>query len=184
MQSYSEPILDAQQRAFLRALPRTAARTIGGCRFFPCYATPMEPLFRYCPAEPVRWAAEVESLQADLVLTGHTHLPFTMDLGKQQIVNPGSVGQLKHGAPVACCALWEDGRVSLESRPYPVEETVGKIFTLPVSTEVCCRLAEVLRPGSPRRLRSCRKTTSPPGRRRPIDTRRRPLCWTDPCRSR
>ena len=147
MQEYTEPLLDADQRAFLRSLPRTAARTIDGYRFFFCHATPTEPLFQYRPAEPARWAQEVEGLQADIVLTGHTHLPFTMNLEKLQIVNPGSVGQPKHGAPMACYAVWEDGRLSLQSCHYPVEDTVKKILSLPVPMEIRNQLAAVLLSG-------------------------------------
>jgi protein phosphatase len=147
MQEYTEPILDTKQRAFLRDLPRTAARTIDGYRLYLCHATPTEPLFSYCPAEPARWAPEIGSLQADIVLTGHTHLPFTMDLEKLRIVNPGSVGQPKHGVPMACYALWENGRLSLHSRHYPVEETVKKIFSLPVPMEIRKQLAAALRSG-------------------------------------
>jgi len=147
MQEYTEPLLNADQRAFLRGLPRTAARTAGGCRFFLCHATPTEPLFRYCPAEPARWSPEIEGLQADIVLTGHTHLPFTMNLEELRIVNPGSVGQPKHGAPMACYALWDDGRLSLQSCRYPFEETVKKLHSLPVPMEIRSRLAAVLRSG-------------------------------------
>jgi putative phosphoesterase len=149
MQDCTESVLDTGQKAFLRDLPRTVVRTIDGYRFFLCHATPEEPLFKYCPAEPSQWAPEVGGLQADIVLAGHTHLPFLMDLERQRIVNPGSVGQPKHGAPAACYALWEDGRMSLQSRPYPVEETVEKILTLPVSTQARSQLAAVLRSGSP-----------------------------------
>ena len=149
MQNYTEPLLSVDQRAFLRGLPQTAARTVDGYRFFLCHATPTEPLFKYCPAERVQWASEIRGLQADIVLVGHTHLPFTMRLEKQRIVNPGSVGQPKHGSPMACYALWEDGDLSLRSRPYPVQETVQKILSLPVSTEIRSQLAEVLRSGSP-----------------------------------
>ena len=144
MQEYTEPLLDADQRAFLLSLPRTAARTIDGYRFFLCHATPTEPLFQYCPADPAQWAPEIEGLQADIVLTGHTHLPFTMNLEKQRIVNPGSVGQPKHGAPMACYALWENGRLSLQSCRYPVEQTVKKVFSLPVPREIRSQLAAVL----------------------------------------
>ena len=147
MQNYTEPLLNADQRAFLRSLPRTAARTIDGCRFFLCHATPTEPLFQYSPAEPARWASEIAGVQADIVLTGHTHLPFMMTVEKQRIVNPGSVGQPKHGAPMACYALWEDGRLCLQSRPYPVEDTVRKIFSLPVPMEIRRQLATVLLSG-------------------------------------
>ena len=144
MQEYTEPLLDADQRAYLRSLPRTAARTIDGYRFFLCHATPTEPLFRYCRAEPAQWAPEIEGLQADIVLTGHTHLPFTMNLEKLRIVNPGSVGQPKHGAPMACYAIWDDGRPILQSCRYPVEETVRKILSLPVPMEIRSQLAAVL----------------------------------------
>ena len=147
MQEYTEPLLDANQKAFLRGLPRTAARTIDGYRFFLCHATPTEPLFQYCLAEPARWAAEIEGLQADIVLTGHTHVPFTMNLEKLRIVNPGSVGQPKHGAPMACYALSENGRLSLQSCHYQVEETVKKIYSLPVPMEIRSQLAAVLLSG-------------------------------------
>ena len=149
MQDYTEPLLDADRRAFLRGLPRTAERAIGGCRFYLCHATPTDPLFTYCPAGPARWARETAGLQADLVLAGHTHVPFLMNLDGRRIANPGSAGQPKHGAPLACYALWEDGSLSLRSCPYPVEETVRKILAVPVPMGIRTQLAAVLRTGSP-----------------------------------
>ena len=149
MQDYTEPLLSLDRRAFLRGLPRTAQRTTGGCRFFLCHATPAEPLFAYCPAEPARWASETAGLAADIVLVGHTHVPFLTRLDERRIANPGSVGQPKHGAPMACYAVWEDGCLSLQSRPYAVEDTVRKILALPVPMEIRSQLAAVLRNGSP-----------------------------------
>ena len=149
VQNYTEPLLNADQRGFLRGLPRTAARTIDGYRFSLCHATPREPLFQYCPAEPARWALETEGLQVDMVLTGHTHVPFEMNLEKLRIVNPGSVGQPKHGAPTACYALWDDGRLSLRSCRYPVEDTVEKVRSLPVPMGIRSQLAAVLLSGFP-----------------------------------
>src|ERR1035441_5144446 len=60
MQNYTEPLLNADQRALLRSLPRTAARTVDGYRFFLCHATPTEPLFQYFPAHP--YGAPVQTL--------------------------------------------------------------------------------------------------------------------------
>jgi len=148
MQSYTESLLTADQRAYLRSLSRTAARTVDGCRFFLCHATPAEPLFQYCPAEPAQWAPQIADLHTDIVLTGHTHVPFVMSVAERQVVNPGSVGQPKHGFPMACYALWEDGRMSLRSCGYPVEETVGKVHSLPVPAAIRSQLAAVLRSGS------------------------------------
>jgi putative phosphoesterase len=148
MQSYTEPLLSEEQKAFLRSLPRTAARTVDGCRFLVCHATPAEPLFRYCLAEPAQWAPQIAGLHTDIVLAGHTHWPFLMSVEDRQVVNPGSVGQPKHGSPMACYAVWEDGRMSLRSCGYPVEETVGKVHSLPVPAAIRSQLAAVLRSGS------------------------------------
>jgi protein phosphatase len=149
MQDYTEPLLSADRKAFLRDLPRTAARAVDGCRFFLCHATPSDPLFQYCPAESARWTSEIEGVEADIVLTGHTHRPFVMNLEDRQIVNPGSVGQPKHGSPLACYALWEDGRLFLRSCRYPVEATVKKAYSLPVPMEIRSQLSAVLLSGSP-----------------------------------
>jgi predicted phosphodiesterase len=88
-------------------------------------------------------------VEADIVLTGHTHRPFVMNLEDRQIVNPGSVGQPKHGSPLACYALWEDGRLFLRSCRYPVEATVKKAYSLPVPMEIRSQLSAVLLSGSP-----------------------------------
>jgi protein phosphatase len=149
MQNYTEPLLSLDQRAFLRSLPRTAERAIDGCRFYLCHATPTEPLFTYWPREPALWAREIAGFQADIVLAGHTHVPCLMNLGTRRIANPGSVGQPKHGAPVACYAVWEDGLLSLRSRPYAMEDTVRKVLSLPVPMEFRSQLAAALRTGSP-----------------------------------
>jgi protein phosphatase len=149
MQNFTEPLLSLDQKAFLSSLPRTTARTLEGHRFFLCHATPREPIFKYCPADPTSWAAEVAGLEADIVLTGHTHLPFLMNLAGRQILNPGSVGQPKHGFPMACYALWDNGRLALQSTRYPVEDTVRKVQALQVPLEIRSQLAAVLRSGSP-----------------------------------
>ncbi len=74
--------IGAERRRYLAGLPLTAERTVDGVRFFLCHAVPSDPLFTYCREEPERWRLEVASLPADVVLVGHTHLPFVLDLGR------------------------------------------------------------------------------------------------------
>jgi len=64
------------------------------------------------------------------------------------IVNPGSVGQPKHGRAEACYATWQDGRITLASAPYDCERTVEKLRRLSLSAAVFEDLAAVLRTGS------------------------------------
>jgi protein phosphatase len=149
MQRYTESVLGEEQKAYLRQLPSSTRRDVGDRRFFLCHATPSDPLFRYGPAESSFWAEEIASVDADVVLVGHTHLPFILDIGTQRVVNPGSVGQPKHGRCEACYAVWEDGEITLRSRSYDVETTVAKLLALPIDKRIANQLAAVLREGSP-----------------------------------
>jgi protein phosphatase len=147
MQAYTETVLDEEQKAYLRSLPATARRAVDGCKFLLCHATPREPLFKYLPPEPEAWRIEADAVDADVLLVGHTHLPFDLKLGDRRVVNPGSVGQPKHGQPEACYAIWRDGVVELKSAPYRVDETVRKLMALLVPLDVKQQLAGVLRNG-------------------------------------
>ncbi len=148
MQVYSESVLNDDQKAFLRELPLTAQRVVNGHRFLLCHAVPSDPLFRYCPSDSPAWSVEAAQTDTDILLMGHTHLPFQTTVGGRQIVNLGSVGQPKHGLPLACYALWEDGRLSLKSRPYQAKKTAGKVRALPIGERIASQLADVLTRGA------------------------------------
>lgn len=133
MQAYTEAILSGEQLAYLRSLPTTARRAVDGREFFLCHASPCDPLFAYLPPEAECWRREVEGLNADVVLTGHTHVPYGLRVAGRRVVNPGSVGQPKQGAPEACYAIWDSGSVVLKRRPYPVDEAARKVRALPIA---------------------------------------------------
>jgi protein phosphatase len=145
--AFTNATLDAEQRTYLANLPLTAERTIDGVRFLACHAVPSDPLFAYCRQDSPRWAEEVANVPADIVLVGHTHLPFVLNVGGRLVVNPGSLGQPKNGLAHACYAVWEGGHMELRSFDYPVEETVRKVLALPVPDDIRQRLANVLRSG-------------------------------------
>jgi len=144
---YTKSVITEDQRAFLRGLPRTAARECAGVRFLACHAAPRDPLYEYRAPESPLWEEE-SSESTDVLLVGHTHLPFCRCAGRIVVLNPGSVGQPKHGRAQASYALWDDGEFRLESVDYPVEETVAKISALPLSPEARTDLISVLRSGS------------------------------------
>jgi protein phosphatase len=144
---FTGSVLSGAQKQFLRELPLRAEREVDGVRFFACHATPSDPLYEYCPPDSDRWPAEARGVRADIVLIGHTHLPFQRRVGTQLIVNPGSLGQPKHGRPEACYAVWDGGLIELHSSVYPVEETVRKILALPLPAKIQEQLTAVLRNG-------------------------------------
>lgn len=69
---------------------------------------------------------------ADVLLFGHTHLPYQKRVGATLFVNDGSVGKPKDGDPRACYALLELGRrtrVEFRRVVYDVEAAARSVET-------------------------------------------------------
>lgn len=147
MMQYTISVLPEADRQFLRDLPLTAQREVEGVRVTLCHAVPSDPLFAYCLRDSDRWAKELELASADILLVGHTHIPFVRQFQRQEVVNPGSLGQPKTGRPVACYAVWDGGAIELRSFDYPFEKTIAKIRALPIPTGIKASLEDVLRNG-------------------------------------
>jgi diadenosine tetraphosphatase ApaH/serine/threonine PP2A family protein phosphatase len=85
-------------------------------------------------------------LEADVVLCGHTHLPYHRRIGSTHLVNVGSAGKPKGGDPRACYALVELGDDVTTTFPrvaYDVEPAARAIE----ATDLPHEFAAVLRTG-------------------------------------
>ena len=147
--AFSDSALSAEQKRYLERLPLSVERRLNGQTFYLCHAKPSDPLFGYLDRDASEWNAEVEATSADIVVVGHTHVPFIRTVGQQTLVNPGSLGQAKVGAPEACYATWENGHLELHRYVYPVEETKAHIAMMPVSDIAKADLMYVLDTGHP-----------------------------------
>jgi putative phosphoesterase len=141
--------LSDADKHFLRELPLAVSVERDQRRFFLCHATPSDPLFAYCPPESPSWADESATVDADVILVGHTHLPFIKRFGARMVANPGSLGQPKDGGPDASYAVCEDGELTLRKVRYPVERTVAKIAEQPLPAAIISALSHLLKTGSP-----------------------------------
>jgi putative phosphoesterase len=132
---------------FLRELPLYREVLVNSTRFYLVHSSPTDPLFGYCPENSDRWIEEIKTINADVLIVGHTHTPFVRTIGKTTIVNPGSLGQPKTGRPLACYAVWDDGRISLKEYAYPLKETINQIRSMPISADDQDALISVLETG-------------------------------------
>lgn len=139
--------LDDEEKGFLRALPRTRRLVLDGRRVLMVHATPADPLYCYLAPDPEEWRAAVAEIDADILLVGHTHLPFHFQFEGVHVLNPGSVGQPKDGDPRAAYAIIEDGVARLERVSYPVERTVESLQASGVGPAAAKALAGLLRTG-------------------------------------
>jgi protein phosphatase len=146
---YMWQVLNEEDVVYLRGLPVNRTLELGGARLYLCHAAPSDNLYRYLPPDSPQaaWEKEAARVEADFILIGHTHQQFVKVVGQKTFVNPGSLGQPKGVGPVACYAIWEDGRVDLKRMPYPFRGTMARIDRTPLAPDIKAKLKAVLERG-------------------------------------
>lgn len=140
-------LLSASKLKYLARLPVTRHLDLDGFTFYLVHATPRDPLDEYLTLDAAAWEARLESIDADFVCVGHTHVPFHLELERTQVVNPGSVGQPRDGDPRCAYAVIEDGVVSLRRVEYDIDATLRQMIEVGVDAETVRLTEQVLRTG-------------------------------------
>ncbi len=111
----------------VRRWPLTAALDLPGLgTVFFCHATPRddnEIFTRLTPAD--RLLPIFEAANADVVVCGHTHMPFDRSVGSIRVVNTGSVG-MPFGDPGADWVLLDSG-VQFRHTDYDLASAARRI---------------------------------------------------------
>ncbi len=119
--------LSPREAEFLGSWPATVRLDVGGLgHLLFCHATPDsdDRIFtRRTPGTSLRPA--FESVHADVVVCGHTHMPFDRTVGAARVVNAGSVG-MSFGDPGARWLRLGPG-VELRHTPYDLREAAERI---------------------------------------------------------
>jgi len=124
---WSARVLEPEDEAFLSGLPDTLRLGIPGLgETLFCHATPdsdADIFTRLTPEDRV--LRLVGGTGADVVVCGHTHMPFDRRAGDIRIVNAGSVG-MPFGDPGAWWALLGPD-VELRHTPYDLRAAADRI---------------------------------------------------------
>ncbi|MGE3315281.1 MAG: metallophosphoesterase [Planctomycetaceae bacterium] len=140
-------VLNPTRIKYLSRLPVTRQVTLDGKSFYLVHGTPRDPLDEYLTNDSDLWNARLESIDADFVCVGHTHIPFHLNLGNVQVINPGSVGQPRDGDPRAAYAVIENGEVSFRRVAYDVDATLQQMRETGVADDALALAESVLRTG-------------------------------------
>ncbi len=139
--------LRAVELKWLGELPTTLQIEMGGAKFFLAHGSPREPgarLFEFATMSENAIRAEIENVDADVILLGHTHVPAIRRVGNTHLVNPGSLGQPRHGLPSATFAVWDDGHLQIKHIDYNPTPTQNKLALMRLEPAIEARLREVL----------------------------------------
>jgi putative phosphoesterase len=98
--------LSKENRAYLAGLPRDIRLMVRGVSILVTHGSPdslTEYLVRETPES--RFHEILQKTDADIIVTGHSHLPSIKQVEDAWFVNCGSVGRSEDGDPRACYAL-------------------------------------------------------------------------------
>ncbi|WP_408955424.1 metallophosphoesterase family protein [Natroniella sp. ANB-PHB2] len=122
--------INEQNREFLKELPHQLEVETGDLKALLVHGSPRQ-LNEYLYADSQEVIEVAQDLKADLLLCGHTHLPYHKLIAGKHIINVGSVGKPKHGNPNAVYTIIEvhERKVKTEfiEVTYPVEKVATRI---------------------------------------------------------
>ena len=121
--------LTDEQRSFLLALPptqRLEVEGLGDVLF--CHAVPQDDMTIITPATPDEYLRKVvEGVDADVIVSGHTHVQFDRRVDGVRWVNAGSVGMPYEGEVAAYWALLGPD-VDLRRTPFDTDRAAEAIL--------------------------------------------------------
>lgn len=139
-------LLSKEQLEWLRGLPLHVRMSVDGREYYAVHGSPSSPLYGYLyPDMPRERLLEAlsrpgvrlsrgsgERVRSDVVIVGHTHVQFRLELDGQTVVNPGSVGQPRDGVPLASYMVIDtEGPAFSHGRAkYDVEVVLRKLSSL------------------------------------------------------
>jgi len=115
-------------KAYLKNLPWELHLSADGIDFYMNHTAPKFSLHHYIPTDisDQELIDYYDGIQADILITGHTHIPYVKNIGHRLLINPGSVGEPRDGDPRASFAVFDTGtgQVKLNRLAYDVSETL------------------------------------------------------------
>jgi putative phosphoesterase len=121
----------AENKAFLRSLLPQIRLEIEGHTVLLVHGSPRRiNEYLYEDRTPASIEHILQGIKADVLVCGHTHLPYVKQFGSTLLVNNGSVGKPKDGDPRAAYALLEVGaeiNASIRRVTYDVQAAANAV---------------------------------------------------------
>lgn len=119
--------LTTENRSFLEALPRAYEN-----EFYMAHGSPKNQLEGYIFSDDPDYVFSdfFNYTERDIIILGHTHIPFVKKIDGKLIFNPGSVGQPRDSDPRASYAILdtEKKEVKIKRVGYDIEKTSTAIM--------------------------------------------------------
>ncbi len=129
---------------WLGDLPTGLQLEFDGLKVSAYHGSPTQPLTSYIFPDDAEAHAErfLTLTGADVLVLGHTHVPYRVEKGDRLLLNPGSVGQPRDGDPRASYLILKTDPLGAEHRrvEYSVDATAEAIDALGIPHRFANRL--------------------------------------------
>jgi putative phosphoesterase len=119
---------------YLRELPRECRFVLDDISFYMNHTGPRMSLHHYLDLNIPYPELDkyYQDIEADVIFTGHTHIPYVKKIRDKILVNPGSVGEPRDGDPRASFATFDTctGQLELGRLEYGISETRQMLIEL------------------------------------------------------
>ncbi|HTV47933.1 MAG TPA: metallophosphoesterase family protein [Phycisphaerae bacterium] len=140
LRDWTRSKLHDAQLSWLSRLPLELTWEINGVRFVLVHATPVDPLYDYRitpkASDDLLEEAGMMTVCGEVLVVGHTHLPYQRRFWQIKMVNPGSIGQPLDNDPRAAYAIWDNGQITLRRTAYPQTELIRSLDELSLSEDL------------------------------------------------
>ena len=135
-------------KEYLRDLPTVLHFFTQGMKILLFHAAPHKNNLYWNEDRPERFFSEMaEKTDSDILVYGHTHMPYRKDFGGRVFINAGSVGKPKDGDPRACVAIIEVTPDTVKTDFVRIEYEVEKTAAAILEQGLPAYFAEKLRQG-------------------------------------
>jgi putative phosphoesterase len=122
--------LSRESRAYLAKLPKEHRLVVCGKRVLLTHGSPASNKEHLNPETPLsRYKELAESTHADVILFGHSHIPFSLEVEGVWFINPGSVGRQDDGDARASYAVLQFDEAGLAVQHYRLEYDIERAVT-------------------------------------------------------
>ncbi|QLH74698.1 MAG: CHAD domain-containing protein [Methanomassiliicoccales archaeon] len=129
---------------WLLSLPERVLIDVGGKNVLVVHASPTSREEKVMPSTSKDRLKELAvAAKADVIITGHSHIPLDVEEAEARFINPGSVGRQVDGDPRASYTIWypKEGVVKMRRTAYPLHELIDRFKELRWSSKECLAYA-------------------------------------------
>jgi len=126
---FTNRVVTEDNRQYLRFLPENLRMTVGEYKLLLIHGSPRR-IDEYMHDDLDLLESIVGGVQDDVIISGHTHVPYHRIIQGKHIINAGSVGKPKHGNANATYIVIDIKGLELEVEIYEVPYDVEKTATV------------------------------------------------------